>query len=293
MHLENNNEFDDVLHFINENLNKQISLKDLSDHSPFSKYHFHRMFSSYLGVSVSKYMQLQRLKKSAYQLSFRKHLSITDIAFDAGFENCESFSRAFKKILNQSPSKFRANSDWQPWLKVEQQLIKQQNKRVANKMTVQDKPTVNIVIFPETKIAVLEHRGSPTTLMLSVSKFITWRKSNQLSRKVSKTFNLLYDDPNHTNEEDFRFDICAQTQVDIKKNPLGIVNKTIPQSRCAVLRNIGSDNQLELKINYLYNTWLVENNEELLDFPCFLERVSFFPDVKEHEMITDIYLPLK
>jgi AraC family transcriptional regulator len=32
--------------------------------------------------------------------------------------------------------------------------------------------------------------------------------------------------------------------------------------------------------------------EALRDFPVFFQRVIFFPDVPEHEAVTDVFLPL-
>jgi AraC family transcriptional regulator len=42
----------------------------------------------------------------------------------------------------------------------------------------------------------------------------------------------------------------------------------------------------------LYSQWLASSGFELRDFPLFIERVSFYPDVNEAETITDIYLPV-
>ena len=35
------------------------------------------------------------------------------------------------------------------------------------------------------------------------------------------------------------------------------------------------------------------SGEEPRDFPLYFQRVSFFPDVPEHEAITDVFLPLR
>jgi AraC family transcriptional regulator len=43
----------------------------------------------------------------------------------------------------------------------------------------------------------------------------------------------------------------------------------------------------------LYLEWLPQSEEELRDFTLYFQRVSFFPDVPEHEAITDVFLPLK
>jgi AraC family transcriptional regulator len=46
-------------------------------------------------------------------------------------------------------------------------------------------------------------------------------------------------------------------------------------------------------LRFLYGTWLPMSGEEPRDFPLFMQRVTFFPDVAEHQAITDVYLPLK
>lgn len=39
--------------------------------------------------------------------------------------------------------------------------------------------------------------------------------------------------------------------------------------------------------------WLPQSGEAPRDFPLFLERLTCFPDVPEHEAVVDIYLPLR
>jgi len=67
----------------------------------------------------------------------------------------------------------------------------------------------------------------------------------------------------------------------------------IPAGRCALLRHVGSDDQLGRSIRHLYSSWLPTSGEDLRDYPLYLRRVAFFPDVPDSEAITDIYLPLR
>ena len=60
-----------------------------------------------------------------------------------------------------------------------------------------------------------------------------------------------------------------------------------------MIRHIGSDDAIGEVVSFLYTQWLAESAFELRDFPLYFERVSFFPDVPENEMITDIYLPIE
>jgi AraC family transcriptional regulator len=217
-------------------------------------------------------------------------MPIVDISLASGYEYHESFSRAFKKSIGQTPSEFRACPQWNPWHAIYQPLddLRSKHMKPANQPN-----SVKVMIFEETKIAVLEHRGDPNLIGDSVRKFIEWRKQNHLSPQVSDTFNILYDNPSETSPENFRLDICASTERDVTDNSLGIVGKIIPGGRCAVLRYIGDEANLGDSITYLYSNWLPWSGEEPRDFPLFLQRVKFFPDVPEHEAIIDVFLPLK
>jgi len=44
---------------------------------------------------------------------------------------------------------------------------------------------------------------------------------------------------------------------------------------------------------YLYREWLPQSGESLGDFAIIFHYVNVGPEVKDDEMITDVYLPLK
>lgn len=60
-----------------------------------------------------------------------------------------------------------------------------------------------------------------------------------------------------------------------------------------MIRHTGSDDALGEAVEYLYVRWLPESGETLRDFPIFLERVTSYPEVAEHQAMTDIYLPIE
>ncbi|MBU0622286.1 MAG: GyrI-like domain-containing protein [Gammaproteobacteria bacterium] len=60
-----------------------------------------------------------------------------------------------------------------------------------------------------------------------------------------------------------------------------------------MLSHVGSNDILPATVHLLYSEWLPQSGEELRDFPLFIQRVKFFPDVAEHEAVTDVLLPLK
>ena len=152
---------------------------------------------------------------------------------------------------------------------------------------------VNIVEASETPVAVLTHRGDPARIGQTIRRFIAWRKSVGLSPAVSATFNVFHSDPRTTAPEDFRLDVCAATNRPIEPNEEGVVPGLIPGGRCARLRVIGSSDDLERPALFLYRDWLPGSGEETRDFPIYCQRVRFFPDVPEHEAVTDLFLPIR
>ena len=275
--------FDRVFDYIDKHLDRSLTIDELSQQANFSRFHFQRQFSAYTGLSTTRYIQLLRLRRASYQLVFQEQRRITGIALESGFGNAESFSRAFKKCFGQTPSQFRAHPAWQPW-----------NERMQLPKRIRSfQMNVEIVDFSETMIAVLEHRGPHTKLMESVRSFIEWRKQSGLSPVVSsRTFGIAYDDPANTPEDEFRFDVCGEINRPVPTNPQGVITKRIPAGRCAIVRHIGSTDQISDSVYYLFREWLPESGEELRDFPLLFHYIKRVPETPEHEQVTDVYLPL-
>lgn len=279
-----------VCEYISKHLDDELSVESLSQIACLSKYHFHRQFCIYAGINMSKYILLMRLKQASHQLVYHPELRIIDIAFTAKFENPESFSRMFKKVFAQTPSQFRKNPIWEVW----HQKMHLPKMDSIKKFEKNKNMQVEIIENEEIKVAVLEHCGPAELLNHSISLFIEWRKSNNLSPvKTCNTYGIAFGDPKTTPPQEFRFDVCGEIKRDVPENPQGVINKSIPAGRCAKLRHLGSRDNMETKIYYLYRDWLVLSGEKLRDFPCYFHYINLFPEVSEHELITDIYLPIQ
>lgn len=278
--------FNRVYDYISQHLDEKLTLEILSEVAHFSRFHFHRQFSEYTGMTLSRYIQLLRLKRASYRLAFERDERITDIALDAQFENPESFSRAFKNIFRQTPSQFRSEPDWSTWHK----QVRINKPEFTRKLKME----VKIVDFDTTQVAVLEHRKSPERIDDTVNQFIEWRKQSQLSPVASsQTYGIVYDNPDTTEPDQFRFDLCGSVDSDVPENPQQVKNGEIPGGRCAVLRHNGNIKKIAEKVYYLYGNWLPESGEELRDYPCFFHYLTLPSQVPEDEHVTDIYLPLK
>jgi AraC family transcriptional regulator len=278
-----------VLQHIETHLDEDLNVDVLSAVAAFSRYHFHRQFSALFGINVHRYVQLARLKRASYKLAFRDEETVLQIALDSGYEGPEAFSRAFKQRFGQTPSEFRHQPQWGPWHAAHQPVVDIRKTYMAGTWNSEQ---VRIENTNAIRVAVLEHRGDPARIGVSLRQFIAWRKAAGLSPKASSTFNILYDDPDTAPPGEFRLDLCAATDRDVDPNDAGIVIKTIPGGRCAVLRHVGSEDSFGDAVSYLYASWLPQSGEDPGDFPLYCQRIAFFPDVPEHEAVTDIFLPL-
>lgn len=274
-----------VCEYIYEHLDGDLSLTQLSAVAAFSPYHFHRVFSAATGKSLAKFIQLARLRPVSYRVAFEPETSLTELAFAAGFDSLEAFSRAFKREFQQTPSQFRNQPDWPTW---------HSRFAFAHPYSGASPMDVRIVDFPETPVALLEHRGPAEKVMETAGQFIAWRKQTGLSPVAKcKTFGVPYSDPNTTSPADFRWDVCGEHDGQVPENAFGVKNGVIPGGRCAVLRHTGSNQNLDDSIYYLYRDWLPTTDEETRDFPVFFHYVSVTENGPASNDVTDIYLPLK
>jgi AraC family transcriptional regulator len=277
-----------VLEFIDGHLDEPLDLDCLSAVASFSRFHFQRQFTEWFGIGVFRYVQLSRLKRASYRLAFRRHESVLEIAQASGYEGPEAFARAYKKTLGQSPSEFRRDPQWSAWYDTYQPLERLRSTHMTNQFEFHQ---VRIIEFPGARVAAFEHRGDPQLLGDSIRRFIEWRRESGLHPRSSATFNILHD-PISVAPSDYRFDICAATDNVVPANAYGVVLKNIPAGSCAVLRTTGGDDAMANGVRFLYSQWLPQSGKELRDYPLFLQRVRFYPDVPEHEQIVDVYLPL-
>lgn len=277
-----------VLDHVDCNLDEDLSVEVLSGIAAFSRYHFQRQFAALFGISPVRYVQLLRLRRASRQLAF-SGADVMQAALDSGYEGPEAFARAFKRALGQTPSSFRKQPDWTPWHSALGPIEQARSKIMTTEFS---DAQIKLVDFPATPVAVMEHRGDPTLIGDTIRRFIAWRKREGLPPSRSATFNLLYVDPDQCQADEYRLDICAGTDKTIEPNGDGVTAGLIPQGRCAVLRVTGASEDLRPAVSYLYGQWLPRSGEEARDFPLFVQRVKFFPEVAEHEAVTDIFLPL-
>ena len=82
-----------VIDYIDANLDKELSIKLLSDVAMFSPYHFHRIFSAFVGETIVDFVRRRRVEKAASILINNPDATISGAAYHCGFNNVPVFCR--------------------------------------------------------------------------------------------------------------------------------------------------------------------------------------------------------
>lgn len=94
-----------LLDWIEENFVSEISLKDLSEVSNLSEKYICRIFKEYTLQTPIEYINRLRVDFAAHEMLIKK-VSVTQAAFDSGFNDLSYFSKTFKKYKGISPHVF-------------------------------------------------------------------------------------------------------------------------------------------------------------------------------------------
>lgn len=99
-------EYEDIIlkciEYIELNIKKELSIKNIANEIGYSEFHFSRIFKQKMGLSIMDYVKERRLILASKELlNGRK---ITDVSMDYGYETHSGFSKAFKKKFGFTPS---------------------------------------------------------------------------------------------------------------------------------------------------------------------------------------------
>lgn len=100
----NNDKIDNIIQYINANLDSDLTLQTLSSRFYLSKFHLLREFKKYTGYTIHKYIQQKRLILARELLKNCKQ--VTEVCNKCGFGDYSNFIRAFKKEYGLSPKKY-------------------------------------------------------------------------------------------------------------------------------------------------------------------------------------------
>ena len=98
-----------MLEWIDQHLEKNISVKNIADISSICPRECQRIFHRYLNYSPIEYVRQRRLLLAAQQLALTD-LPVTDIAFNCGFASPSYLTKQFRTLTGVTPTQYRENT---------------------------------------------------------------------------------------------------------------------------------------------------------------------------------------
>lgn len=300
-----------VIDYIENNLEKKLTLEELSDVALFSKFHFHRVFYSIVGETLFQFIQRLRIEKAAMALITERKKSVTQIAYGVGFNSSAAFSRAFKEFFEMTPSEWRKTKSLS-------EMNSNLGKTISNKKKENDlssiytelqdnliiwrgkmknkKPTVEVKDLQTMAVAYVRnvgpYQGNSDLFKELFNKLFTWAGPRELINfPKTKVLVVYHDDPEVTDTGKLRISCCISIPEEADVD--GEIGKmTIEGGKYAVARfeNIKSDEYQDCW-NWVYGQWLPESGYVPDDNPPF----ELYPEkIEEGESITmEIWVPVK
>ncbi len=99
----------EAMYYVERNYSRDIRMKDAADTAGFSEGHFSRLFAAQVGISFSEYLINVRLRH-VKELLLNTDLSVSEIAYAAGFANADYLSACFRRHEGMTPTAFRKGS---------------------------------------------------------------------------------------------------------------------------------------------------------------------------------------
>lgn len=100
----------EIATYIYDNYDKKISLDDMAEQFHISRSYLSKKFKITTGFGFKEYLVNVRIQ-NACRLLLETNKSITDIAFECGFNDSNYFGDAFRRIKGISPNKYRKNKE--------------------------------------------------------------------------------------------------------------------------------------------------------------------------------------
>ncbi|MDO6458724.1 AraC family transcriptional regulator [Celeribacter halophilus] len=99
------NEIARTIDYLANHLNEQVTIDDMADHVGMSRAVFHRRFKEATTMSPIQFVKSMRLNNAAMQIT--KGKTVSEAAWEVGYQSASQFSREFKRIYGQSPRQWR------------------------------------------------------------------------------------------------------------------------------------------------------------------------------------------
>jgi AraC family transcriptional regulator len=260
-----------VLVHIQNRLDEPLELDELSRVACFSPFHFHRVFRALTGEGVQQFVRRLRLERAAQRLKLQEQ-PVTQIAFEAGYESHEAFTRAFHAMFGKSPSEFREPYGYRP-------------------PDYGAPPEVEIRTLTPQTVVFLRHAGPYNQVGATWGRLAMWAGMRGLIGPASRFLGISWDDPEITPPEKLRYDAAITLAGVIQpEREFGVTE--LAGGKYVTLLHKGPYENLSATYRLIFGAWLPASGRELCDAPCFELYLNSPQNARPEELLTLIHVPI-
>jgi AraC family transcriptional regulator len=297
-----------VLRHIEAHLSEPLVLSELAEVAHFSPFHFHRMFTAWMGETLGEYLRRRRLEIAALRLLTQPQTSVLEIALIVGFGSNEAFAHAFKQRFGCSASQWRRQKAAERALQLRnlnQALGNPDQAQIATGADYGDSHppsmespmstvalNVSVVQLPPQRVAYLRYVGpyGPGVHTFWQQRFYPFLAAQGLLGRP--IYGVSHDDPDICAPEKCRYDTCvAVDEAFVASGDAQIT--TLPGGKYASLPFEGSSAQIGPAWKSLMRDWLPGSGFQLDGRPTF----EYYPPNARYDEATgsfqcEIVIPL-
>ncbi|HTT63719.1 MAG TPA: AraC family transcriptional regulator [Bryobacteraceae bacterium] len=263
------------IHYLENNLDGDLSLAELARAASFSPCHFHRIFRALTGEGVAEHVRRLRLERAAARLR-SSGKSILEIALEAGYEAHESFTRAFETAFHESPSRYRTKQDLRA-----QSAVPDVVPEIASRIER---------IGPLNGVR-LRHVGPYDEVGQTFTRLAAWVGAHALFGPWTQGLGVVYDDPEVTPPERLRYD-AAFTVPRAIPGEGDIQGVELPARDYATAVHQGPYSGLAVAYASLMRWWLRHGDGEISDAPALEFYLNQPGQTPPESLLTRICLPI-
>lgn len=98
--------YNDISNFIQMHASENFRVSDLASYFGYNQKYLTSFFHKHAGCSIKQFILQTKMEIAKAELTDSNH-SISQVAYNIGFDDVHNFSNAFKKIVGLSPSAYR------------------------------------------------------------------------------------------------------------------------------------------------------------------------------------------
>jgi len=275
-------------------LDAALDLETIASEVCLSPFHFHRIFRGMVGETPLELSRRLRLERAAWHLAHTDR-AITTIAFDAGYEAHEAFTRAFRAAYATSPSGFRLRS--YPRIEIAASCGMHFDPGGAigtfiARDTGGKSMDVTIEQMPELRVGAVRHTGPYNQIPHAFEKLgrIVGQSGFQKRRDTAMVA-IYYDDPETTPPDELQSDAALTFPTDATL-PAGLEERRLPSGSYARTTHVGPYERLGDTWARFMGEWLPASGRRLADTPSYEIYRNDPSTTPTDQLRTDLYIPL-